>query len=266
MIVTDNNSCVSLPQSANLLVNALPVAVATPTSQIICGGTATFTASGGTSYVWTGPNGFTANTATITPSDTGIYTVTVTDDATSCSDNAQVTLINSLPEIAINPISATVCLGSSVTLASSITSGIPPYTYAWSDGSEIISDQSTVTITVTSADGCMNSTTASVIVNLIPTVVVTASATTIIAGETVIFTLTPNATDPYELRWSDGFIQSGLNGMNTRTVAPITSTNYSIIISDATGCASDLIIAANIIVTEPPVISNLAQAVIDKYC
>jgi uncharacterized repeat protein (TIGR01451 family) len=56
----------------------------TPITSTILGSNVTLTASGGTSYVWTGPNGFTATTASITRNavtvnELGEYTVRVTD-------------------------------------------------------------------------------------------------------------------------------------------------------------------------------------------
>ncbi|MBJ6369211.1 T9SS type A sorting domain-containing protein [Snuella sedimenti] len=60
---------------------------------VICSGeSASFTASGGTSYSWTGPGGFTANTATISGLTVpGEYEVTVTD-GNNCSSTCSRTL------------------------------------------------------------------------------------------------------------------------------------------------------------------------------
>lgn len=277
LTVSDANGCTSAPQSATLIVNPLPVAVISPTSATICGGTATFTASGGTSYAWTGPNGFTATTPAITVSASGIYEVTVFEDGIGCTDTAQATLTNTGPVITLNP-DASVCLGASATFTATVTGGTPPYAYSWSDSSGVISDQLSITLTpttigvttysfaVTDSNGCTNTADVTLTVNAIPTVVVTASATTINAGESVVLTSTPTAVAPYELRWSDGLIQSGLTGISTRTVSPIVSTQYSVIIADATGCESDPVLAIDITVENSLLLSDLARAILIKYC
>lgn len=105
-----------------------------------------------------------------------------------------------------------------------------------------------------------------VITNDIPTVAVTASATSITIGQQVALTSTPTAITPYELRWSDGLVQTDLTGVSTRTVSPLVSTQYSVIIVDAIGCQSDPIVAVDITVDNSSAMSTLAQAILSKYC
>lgn len=278
LIVTDSSSCVSQPETAQLLINPLPVITITPASQTICGGTATFIASGVDSYYWTGPDGFTANTASINPTTSGIYTVTGLDTVTGCSNSTQASLINAEPIISIQANPEIICLGQSAQLSAIVNSGIPPYTYSWQENSEFISDQLTVlvtppttgihtyTFTATSDNGCATNESATIQVNPIPSVAVSASATTINAGESVILTSIPTALAPYELHWSDGFMQSNLTGESSRIVTPLISTNYSVIIKDATGCQSDPIATVYITVHGSSIVSSLPQTIISKYC
>lgn len=121
LVVTDATGCANSSQSSTLIVNTLPIAAATPASQTICGGTATFTASGGISYAWTGPNGFTANTAVITVSNPGTYEITVSVDGIGCSATAQVTLTNTGPVLTVSLNPASICIGSSATLTVAVT-------------------------------------------------------------------------------------------------------------------------------------------------
>lgn len=57
-------------------------------SQTLSGSSAT----AGTSYAWTGPNGFTANTATAPASTAGVYTLTATNPTNGCTSTSSVTL------------------------------------------------------------------------------------------------------------------------------------------------------------------------------
>ncbi len=83
-------------QVAALTVQALPTAVISTANPSICqGGVATLTASGGSSYFWSGTLGITGTTQNVTPSSTTTYTVTVTD-ANGCqaSTSQTITVIN----------------------------------------------------------------------------------------------------------------------------------------------------------------------------
>jgi len=83
-------------QVAALTVQALPTAVISTATPSICqGGVATLTASGGTSYFWSGTLGISGVTQNVTPSSTTTYTVTVTD-ANGCqaSTSQTITVIN----------------------------------------------------------------------------------------------------------------------------------------------------------------------------
>ncbi|WP_207798918.1 Ig-like domain-containing protein [Taibaiella soli] len=79
--------------STPLTINPAPVCSITGTDTICSGGTSSFTAATGMdSYSWTGPNGFTASTAsTGTISVAGTYSVTVTKNG--CSSSCQKVLV-----------------------------------------------------------------------------------------------------------------------------------------------------------------------------
>jgi hypothetical protein len=93
---TGTNGCMNTC-SATLGVNSQPSATISPPSAHLCAGsnqTFTVTATNGTppyTISWSGPGGFTSNSATITVSAQGIYTATITD-AKGCVTNASATL------------------------------------------------------------------------------------------------------------------------------------------------------------------------------
>ena len=166
-------------------INALPtVSIAvTETSgstandgSICAGASATLTASGATSYVWS----TTATTAAITvsPATTTSYTVTGTD-ANGCQNTATTTItVNALPtaSIAIAETSGTtnndgtICAGASVSLTA--TGGT---SYLWSDGSTTAAitvsptTTTTYTVTVTDGNGCSATSNTTITVNALPT-------------------------------------------------------------------------------------------------
>ncbi len=106
--------------SVTLAVSALPVAAIATGDRTVCAGQdVPFTASGGTSYVWTGPNGFKANTAAftltkVTAAMAGSYTVIVTG-AGGCTATASVTLaVSALPVLTCPPTITTNGSGTGV--------------------------------------------------------------------------------------------------------------------------------------------------------
>jgi len=246
VVVTDVNGCTGTA-SATVTVNALPVAAITPPSQTVCAGqNATFTASGGTSYAWTGPGGFTASTAAITRSAVtaamaGTYTVTVTG-ANGCTATATATLtVNALPVAAITPASQTVCAGQNATFTSSGGA-----TYAWTGPGGFTASTAaitrsavtaamagTYTVTVTGANGCTATASATLTVRPVPTVTIGAVPNlSICPGQTTILTANPTGgTGPYTYSWSG---PGGTTTFQARSASAVGT--YTVIVTDANGC------------------------------
>lgn len=116
-------------------VRALPDASCAITSSNVClGRDINFGATGGISYVWSGPNGFASNLQNpsilgITLLTNGVYTVTVTD-ATGCQANATTTLAALFnPTVALAcPVT---CMGSIATITAN---GFGFYTFYGPNG------------------------------------------------------------------------------------------------------------------------------------
>jgi gliding motility-associated-like protein len=170
---TDANGCKNTA-TATVTVNPLPtIAVASAT---ICeGSSTTLTASGADTYTWSPAAGLSSTTGTsvtASPAATVTYTVEGTD-ANGCKNTATATVtVNPLPTIAV--ANATICEGSSTTLTASGAN-----TYTWSPATGLSSTTgtsvtanpvATVTYTIegTNANGCKNTTTATVAVNVVP--------------------------------------------------------------------------------------------------
>lgn len=107
-----------------VIINANPVVTANNSGPVCEGSPVSLSATGGTQYVWTGPNGYTANGANINMpavalAAAGSYTVTASD-AASCSSVANTTIIVNTAPVASVPFTDTVvCMGNSVQLSAS---------------------------------------------------------------------------------------------------------------------------------------------------
>ncbi|MCP9764240.1 hypothetical protein EGI31_14940, partial [Lacihabitans soyangensis] len=75
--VTGSNGCTATATTAISLDGTAPSPSITGSTNLTCSVTSvTRTASGGTSYQWSGPNSYSANTAVATINSAGTYTVT----------------------------------------------------------------------------------------------------------------------------------------------------------------------------------------------
>ncbi len=233
--VTDVNGCsstatVTITQPTLLTVSA----VMTP---VLCfggnTGTATSTATGGTTpytYAWT-PSG--GNAATATGLTIGTYTITVTD-ANGCTATATVT-VNEPPQLVLASagFSAT-CFGSCNGQAVVIPSGgTGPFSYLWSSGGTNPSEQNlcvgTYTITVTDANGCSASDTA--IVSQPTQIVLATTTVTANCGQADgSATVTATGGVPgYTYLWQP-------TSQTTPTATNLSPNTYTITVTDANGC------------------------------
>jgi gliding motility-associated-like protein len=227
-------------------VNALPsVSVAANGPLTFCqGGSVTLTASGGTSYAWA--NGPTS--ASIVVNASGSYSVTATN-ANGCFATSAPVVVNvlALPNAAISSTGSTICLGSTTTLTA--TGGV---SYAWSNGantaSTTVNNSNTYTVTVTGANGCINTASNVVTVNPNPAVVVTANGPlTFCSGGSVSL----SATGAASYVWSNGTL--GSSNVITQ------SGTYYVQGTNAQGCtANSAVVTVNVLTT--PVVAAITGA------
>lgn len=253
VMVTDANGCQSLASAATAVtVNPLPaVPVITAISPtIFCeGGNVTLTSSAESDYLWTTG----AISQSILVTETGSYSLKVTDanGCQSASSAATAVTVNPLPVIpTITAGSATTfCAGDSVILVSSIETA-----YLWSTGettqSVIVNSSGSYSLMVTNANGCQSatSTATAVTVNPLPvTPVITAGGpTSFCIGGNV--TLTSDAAINYA--WSTGAV--------TQSITVDATGLYSVRVTDANGCESELSLVSGVTVNPlpaPPVIA-----------
>ena len=138
-------------QPITVTINPLVNISVTPTNPTICpGASTTLTASGGASYSWTGPSGFTAttNTITVTPAATSTYVVT----STGCPGVTTVSVTVTVSSVVTTgPITGNNSLCPNATGVTYSVPNVAGSTYAWTvpAGASITAGQGTNSITVT---------------------------------------------------------------------------------------------------------------------
>ncbi len=134
--VTASNGNCSVTVSATVIVSGQVTAVITPATPEICpDASVTLSATAGTAYTWSGPNGFTGTTQTVSASVAGAYAVTVTNPGgCSVSSSTTVMLIQNPAMLIDAGANTTIYVGDSALLGGNPTAsgGTPPYTYLWS--------------------------------------------------------------------------------------------------------------------------------------
>ncbi len=236
-----------------LTVNGLPVVNAFSSGSSVClGYSVNLSASGGIDYTWSPAaslNVSTGSNVTASPASTTSYTVTATDINGCTASAISVIALNPLPVISVTPSSPVICNGDNVTM---IASGAN--TYVWSPvtglntttGSVVNSSTvSSITYVVTGTDvnGCLNSTSVPVTVNMIPQVQISPNNSIICNGQSVTLTASNAAT----FVWSPATGLSSTTG-NLVTATPSATTTYYVSGADAAGCSgsSQSVITVNV--------------------
>ncbi|MFL6245950.1 MAG: hypothetical protein ACJ74H_08005, partial [Thermoanaerobaculia bacterium] len=238
----DQNGCTQ-HRTLTATVAAAPAATITPSGPTtFCqGGTVTLTASAGSGYLWS--NG--ATTQSITVSQAGVYTVTVSY-ANGCTRTASRSVfVQPLPDTTITPSGPTAfCQGGSVTLTAPQSGN-----FLWSTGattrSITVSTAGTYSVTITSGSCSKTSDPVVVTVNAPPAAgihsaqiyddngsgTVTRTGDNIQACGNPTVRLIAQALDP-------SFTYSWSTGANTALIDVTTSGTYSVTVTTPSGCST----------------------------
>ena len=120
VVVTNGNGC-TYSTSLTVSINPNTPVTASSNSPICEGDNLTMNASAGSSYSWTGPNGFTSTIqnptiSNITTTSSGLYSVTVTNACGTGTSNTQVQ-VGQKPTAGITVTQTVICEGDTVYLA-----------------------------------------------------------------------------------------------------------------------------------------------------
>jgi len=216
-LLVSSGTCTDVT-TKSVTINPLPVPTATSNSAVCLNQPLNFTGTGGTTYTWTGPGGYTSATqnpviASAQATNAGTYTLTVTDNNGCINNTSTGVVVNPLPSITVtNP---TVCVNQTINL--SATGGTA---YVWSGPASFSSAQQNPSITnastlmtgaynvtVTSAQGCTDTAVSSVSVITLPVPVITSNTPCV--GATLSFT--GNGGTGYSWSGPNGFLSTAQN-------------------------------------------------------
>lgn len=249
--VEDASACSFI---GNITLNdpAVLASLAAETQAVSCNGNsdgqAIATPSGGTapySYSW--DNGETTQTATAL--NAGPHDVTVTD-ANNCETLATVTITEPAAfAVSIVNVTASICgpVGCDGTAQLSVSGGLSPYTYAWSNGDITAAPTNLCSgfndITVTDASGCTTTDAVNIPSNsTLNLSLINSNNPTCFGdcdGSAIVSASGGNTASPYIFTWD--------NGATTANITGLCDGIYRVTVSDVDGCSNSMAVT----ITEP---------------
>jgi gliding motility-associated-like protein len=251
-IVTISENGCSSTDNTTVVVNAIPVTVASSNSAICPGDDLLLTATSTTgteTYSWTGPNGFTSTLqnptiSAATAAADGNYVVSITDNGCTSNDNTTV-IINAIPTTIAGSNSA-ICPGDDLLLTATSTTGTETYSWTGPNGFTSTNQNPTITAATAAADGnyvvtitdngCSSTDNTTVVISPIPTTIA-GSNSAICAGEDLLLTASSTTgTETYSWTGPNGFTSTDQNP--TITAATTAADGNYIVTVTENGCSS----------------------------
>lgn len=188
----------------------------------------TYTATGGSTYVW--GDGTTTDLLTVTPTQNTVYTVIGTA-ANTCTNTQNLSVLVKPSPTLLTPPPPAVCAGKDVTVVA-----LGATSYSWSNGSQLNyavltpTADTTVMVTGASNNGCTDSHTYSITVNALPSLSVTTTRSVMCKGEKANL----RAFGATNYTWTGGIVSTQSNVL----ISPTITTTFSLTGKDVNGCIS----------------------------
>lgn len=244
--VTVNDGASDVTSSIVVTVNATPSVTISSNSPVCEGKDIELTSAGGSTFSWSGPNGFISNspTPTVTPAtvaDGGTYTVTVTNDL-GCTSTATVDVTVNASPVTTSSSNSPVCEGNDINLF--VTGGnswiwTGPNSYSSFLQNPVItgatiSDSGTYTCIISDANSCTSTENVSVTVNAGLVTTTTSNSPVCEGGDIQL-----DATGGLNYNWTgpNSFSSSSASTLISGA-STIMSGTYYVTISDASGCSN----------------------------
>lgn len=246
--IVDSNNCL-LDTNIHITQPQQKLSIILSPSDVLCfngsdgfinsavyGGTAPYT------YNWSDGN----TSANIANLPTGNYLLEVTDTLGCVSIDSAFIDQPSLPLRASSQTEHATCLGgTNGKISTSVTGGVSPYTYNWSNGETTQQIDSlvagTYTVTVTDANGCTSISGGTVTEPLTsPNITYTVDPVSCFLGEDGHIRVdVTGGTTPYQLQWADSLFLLNVKGND---IYNLSTGEYEMIVTDANGCMSSALI------------------------
>ena len=251
--VTASNGCTATDAVVVTVDKTPPTANAGADVTVNCTTpSATLTASGGGTYVWS--TGATTQNVTVNPETTTTYSVTVTSiNGCTARDEVIVTAKKAKPTASLTA-NGNNCITNNAQLFGNATDGTGPYSFRYTGPNNFTSNLQNPTIdtsgtyilTVTDVNGCTDTESIVIFSKVVPIILVI--TTEICVGESVTLT----ASGGVSYKW-------GANANNATTasimVSPSSTSTYTVTVTTADGCTGTG--SATITVYQKPVINSV---------
>lgn len=216
--ISDQNGCIDI-KSVTMILKSKPTGLITGDSVICKGQNAIFTASGGTSYLWS--NGQT--TSSIVLNGTTTYIVTVTG-ANGCKTTVSKSVQVNEPPVAKIKGTTKLCKGTEIMLTAEGGSE-----YIWNnnttDNTIVVKNGGQVSLKVIDVNGCQDTTSVQIIEYQLPLAKIN-GVDSICQNSKTVFT----ATGGVSYIWSNGVSDAVMEATGNNT--------YSVTVTDANGCSA----------------------------
>ncbi len=272
LTVTDNFACQNIAGTV-VIVNTSPVATASNNGPVCLGTPLTLAGgpSGMSSYLWTGPNGYTSNaqnptvSASATFAMAGSYILTVTNATSGCFSTASTSVVVNPVPVALPTNNGPVCEGALLTLT-----GAPAgMTYSWTGPNGFVSVQQNpvvsgsataamagiYTLTITSANGCQGSATTSVTINPLPVATATNNGP-VCANSPLILAGGPSGMISYSWVGPNGFVSTLQSPTVSLTSTVAMAGVYTLTVINNNGCRNTITTTAIINALPVPAAAN----------
>ncbi len=243
----------AVSSSATITIRDDIAASITVTDSTLCAGQSTqLIANGGVTYSWSPTTGLSnpnIKNPIATPSTTTTYTATMVFGA--CTKTVSQTVYVSNPALSTTASpAATVCNGGTVTISTTPSGGVSPYSYLWSTGvttpNLTVATGGTYTVTTTDAYGCTANSSKSITISNL-TVTGTSSNVSCIGGTNGAIDITvTGANAPFTYNWGGGVVSQDRTNLLAGT--------YTVTVSNTVGCS----VTAAYVITQPA--SNLTTS------